>query len=127
MGQKILVVDDEPFIVQMVTSRLKAAGYEPISAGDGEEGLVKARSENPDLIILDVMMPKMDGFQVCATLKQDQRYQKIPIIIFTAKAGDEARQTGLEECEANAYMTKPFEAQVLLAKISELLAVKGEK
>ena len=121
MGKKILVVDDEPFIVQMVTSRLKAAGYEPISASDGEEALTKARSENPDLIILDVMMPKMDGFQVCATLKQDERYQKIPIIIFTAKGSDEARQTGLEDCGADGYMTKPFEPQAFLAKISELI------
>ena len=121
MGKKILVVDDEPFIVQMVTSRLKAAGYETISASDGEEGLAKAHSENPDLIILDIMMPKMDGFAVCATLKQDERYQKIPVILFTAKAGEEARQIGLEDCGADDYLPKPFEAQTLLAKISEFL------
>ena len=121
MAKKILVVDDEPFIVQMVTSRLNAAGYEAISAKDGEEGLIKARSENPDLVILDVMMPKMDGFAVCATLKQDERYQKIPIILFTAKAGDEARQIGMEDCGADDYLPKPFEAQKLLEKISGLL------
>ena len=121
MGKKILVVDDEPFIVEMVVSRLKASGYNTISAGDGEEALAKARSENPDLIILDIMLPGMDGFQACAALKQDERYQRIPIILFTAKAGDEARQTGLEDCGADAYMTKPFEAKSLLAKIAELL------
>ena len=121
MGKKILVVDDEPFIVQMVVSRLTASGYESISAADGDEALKKARSENPDLIILDVMLPKMDGFQVCAVLKQDERYQHIPIILFTAKGGDKARQVGLEECGADGYLTKPFEAQKLLAKISELL------
>lgn len=124
MGKKILVVDDEPLIQQMVMSRLNASGYQTISANDGLEGLQKAKAENPDLIILDVMMPKMDGYQVCATLKQDQRYQGIPIILFTAKAGDDAEKTGVDDCGANAFMTKPFEAPVLLAKISELL--KGE-
>ena len=127
MAKKILVVDDEPVIVQMVTSRLRASGYSCISARDGADGLGKARSEHPDLIILDVMMPKMDGFEVCATLKQDERYQKIPIILFTAKAGEEARQVGLQDCGADAYLTKPFEAQTLLAKISELLPIRSER
>lgn len=124
MAKKILVVDDEPFIVQMVSSRLKANGYEVISAADGEEGLRKAQSEKPDLIILDVMMPKMDGFQVCATLKQDERFRSIPILIFTAKGGDEARQVGLEDCGANDYVSKPLEPQSFLAKVAELVGKK---
>lgn len=121
MGKRILVVDDEPLIVQMVASRLAASGYETLSAGDGDEALKKARSEHPDLIILDVMLPKVDGFQVCAALKQDERYRQIPIVLFTAKGDDESRQVGLEECGADGYLPKPFEAQKLLAKISELL------
>lgn len=121
MGKKILVVDDEPFIVQMVTSRLTASGYETISGCDGQEALQKARSEKPDLIILDVMMPKLDGYQVCATLKQDVRFQKIPIILFTAKSGEEAERIGVQDCGADAYVPKPFDAKMLLGKISELL------
>ena len=118
---KILVVDDEPFIVQMVTSRLMASGYEVVSGADGQEALEKAHSEKPDLIILDVMMPKLDGYQACATLKQDVRFQKIPIILFTAKAGDEPTQIGIEECGADAVVSKPFDSKMLLEKISELL------
>ena len=121
MGKKILVVDDEPFIVQMITSRLKASGYDTSSAGDGDEALRKARSENPDLIILDIMLPKMDGFQVCAALKQDERYKDIPVILLTAKGGEESRQIGLQECGADEYVTKPFDAQSLLEKMSKLL------
>lgn len=121
MAKKILIVDDEPLIVQMLASRLEASGYDVISATDGEQALEKARSENPDLVILDVMLPKVDGYQVCATLKQDVRYQHIPIVLFTAKAGEEARQVGFEDCGANGYMAKPFEADTLLAKLAELL------
>lgn len=124
MAKKILVVDDEPFIVQMVTSRLAASGYETVSGSDGQEALQKARTENPDLIILDVMMPKLDGYQACATLKQDVRFQKIPIILFTAKSGDEATQIGIQDCGADALIPKPFDAKALLDKISELLKEK---
>ena len=124
MAKKILVVDDEPFIIQMVTSRLNASGYETVTGEDGQDGLQKARTEKPDLIILDVMMPKMDGFQVCATLKQDTRFQNIPIILFTAKYGDEANQIGMQDCGADAFMSKPFEAKILLEKIEELLKGK---
>ncbi len=124
MAKKILVVDDEPFIVQMVTSRLNASGYETVTGADGQEALQKAASEKPDLIILDVMMPKMNGYQVCATLKQDMRSQKIPVILFTAKAGDEAVHTGIQECGADAYIPKPFDAKMLLEKIAELLKEK---
>ncbi len=124
MLKKILVVDDEPFIIQMVTSRLTAAGYEIVTGIDGHDALQKARAEKPDLIILDVMMPKMDGYQVCATLKQDSRFQKIPVILFTAKSGDDAEQIGMQDCGADAYIAKPFDAKMLLEKISELLKEK---
>ncbi len=119
--KKILVVDDEEEMVMAVQARLEANGYEVVTAYDGEEGLKKARSENPDLIILDLMLPKMDGYQVCATLKHDDRYKKIPVLLFTAKAGTEDERIGIEDCGANGYMTKPFEPPALLAKISELL------
>ena len=124
MPKKILVVDDEPFIIQMVTSRLTAGGYEVVSGCDGQEALQKAKSEKPDLIIMDVMMPKMDGYQACATLKQDVRFQNIPIILFTAKSGDEPSQVGIEECGADSVISKPFDAKMLLEKIAELLKGK---
>lgn len=120
-NKKILIVDDEEELVMAVQARLEANGYDIVTAFDGEEGLVKARSEKPDLIILDLMLPKMDGYQVCATLKHDDRYKKIPVLLFTAKAGVEDERIGIEDCGANGYMTKPFEPPALLAKISELL------
>ena len=121
MPKKVLVVDDEPQIVLLVSGRLKANGFEVIEASNGEEGLRKAKSERPDLILLDIMMPGMDGYEVCAALKSDQRYKDIPIILFTAKAGEEAQRVGLEDCGANGYVTKPFEPSALLSKISEFL------
>ncbi|OGX37648.1 MAG: hypothetical protein A3G91_04515 [Omnitrophica WOR_2 bacterium RIFCSPLOWO2_12_FULL_50_9] len=120
MPKKILVVDDERVIVQMVGMRLKAHGYDVISACDGQEGLDVAKKEKPDLIILDVMMPKMDGYKVCGLLKMDARFAKIPIIMFTARAQDKDRDLG-KEVGANAYITKPFDPQLLVGKVKELL------
>lgn len=121
MAKKILLVDDEPHIVKLVSSRLRANGFEVIEALDGKAALQKAKSEAPDLILLDLMMPGVDGYEVCSSLKHDERYQKIPIVLFTAKAGEEDKRTGLEDCGADGYLTKPFEPQTLLAKVAELL------
>ena len=118
--KRILVVDDEAILVDMVRMRLEANDFEVISAGDGQAGLEKAKKEKPDLIILDLMMPKMDGYKVCALLKKDARYSKIPILIFTAKAQEEDRKMG-EEVGADAYITKPFDPETLLSKIKGLL------
>lgn len=120
MAKRILIVDDEPQMVDMLKIRLEASGYEIITAYDGQEGLEKARKEKPDLMILDLMLPKMDGYKVCGLLKKDARFAKIPIIIFTARAQQEDMALG-EEMGANAYITKPFDSQVLLAKIAELI------
>jgi len=120
MAKKILVVDDEPDIIMMAEMRLEAAGYEVIKAVDGQEGLDMAKAEAPDLIILDVMMPKMDGYKVCGLLKADTRYNKIPIIMFTAKAQDEDREMS-KEVGANAYINKPLKADEMLTTIKELL------
>ena len=117
---KLLLVDDEKQLVEMVQMRLEANGYEVVTAGDGQEGLEKAKTEKPDLIMLDVMMPKMDGYKVCGLLKNDARYKNIPIIIFSARAQQEDADVG-KEAGADAYVTKPFEPPVLLAKIKELL------
>ena len=117
--KKILVVDDEPQLLEMVQIRLEAANYEVITAADGQEGLEKARNEKPDLIVLDLMLPKLDGYRVCRMLKFDEKYKNIPIILFTARAQDSDRQMG-KEVGADVYITKPFDSEVLLAEIKKL-------
>jgi len=120
MTKKILLVDDEKDLVETLTLRLEANDYEVIPAYDGQDGLEKARKGKPDLIILDLMLPKMDGYKVCRMLKFDEKYKNIPIIMFTARVQESDKKMG-EEVGANAYITKPFEPQVLLTKIKELL------
>ncbi|PIQ85344.1 MAG: two-component system response regulator [Candidatus Omnitrophica bacterium CG11_big_fil_rev_8_21_14_0_20_45_26] len=119
--KKILIVDDEEEIILAVQARLEANGYDVIAAHDGEEGLKMARENKVDLVILDLMLPKMDGYKVCALLKKDERYAKIPVLMFTARAGAEEARIAVEDCKANAYLTKPFDAPVLLKKIAELI------
>lgn len=120
MPKRILVVEDETQLVDLMKMRLEANNYEVITAYDGQEALEKTRREKPDLIILDLMLPKMDGYKVCGLLKKDTRYAKIPIVMFTARAQEGDIKLG-EELGADAYITKPFEPQVLLSKIKELL------
>lgn len=120
MTKKILLVDDEPNIILLLEARLKANGYEVASAGDGLTALEMAKREKPDLMILDLMLPKMDGYKVCGLLKKDTRYSKMPVILFTARAQEADVRLG-EEVGADAYITKPFEPKVLLGKIEELI------
>ena len=117
---KILVVDDEADLVETLKFRLEIAGYDVNTAFDGQEGLKKARTENPDLVILDLMLPKLDGYRVCRMLKFDEKYKDIPIILFSARVQDSDIKMG-EEQGADAYITKPFDPKALLAKIDELL------
>ncbi len=121
---KILLVDDEPSIVKMVGKRLEVEGFSVMIAMDGQDALKKAQNDGPQLIILDVMLPKMNGYEVCTMLKQDARYQKIPIIMFSAKAQAKDEVLGME-CGANAYVRKPFQAKELLDQIRSLLAAAG--
>lgn len=120
---RILVIDDEPDMVSAIKLRLEANGYEVIAGKDGPEGLNKARMEKPDLIILDIMLPKLDGFKVCRMLKYDEKFKNIPVIMFSAKVQKRDIERG-KEMGADAYITKPFKADELLAKMKELL---GEK
>lgn len=117
-----MIIDDEPDIVEALKMRLEIPGYEVISAGDGLAGLEKVRSENPDIILLDVMLPKLDGFKVCRMIKFDERFKDIPIIMLTAKAADIDKTTG-GEVGADCYLTKPFDPTKLL----DLIAQKLEK
>lgn len=118
--KKILLVDDEQDMVYAVKMQLEASGFKVLTAQDGQEGLDKARKENPDLIILDLMLPRIDGYKVCRMLKFDEKYKNIPVIIYTARAQEADEKLGYE-VGANAYMTKPFDPRKLLAKINELL------
>lgn len=117
---KILVVDDEVDLIETLKFRLEANDYDVIAAYDGQVGLEKARTEDPDLIVLDLMLPKIDGYKICRLLKFDDKYKKIPIILFTARAQESDKQMG-KEVGADAYITKPFEPKVLMEKIEELL------
>ncbi len=119
-AKRILLVDDEEIIVETVTARLEAAGYEVLVARDGPEGFGKAKTEAPDLIVLDLMLPAMNGYQVCRLLKQDALYRSLPIILFTARAQERDEKLGFE-CGANAYIRKPFENSELLGTIQRLL------
>lgn len=118
--KKILLVEDETDMAYAVTLQLESSGYEVIPAADGKEGLEKARKEKPDLIILDIMLPKLDGYKVCRMLKFDEKYKHIPIILFTARAQESDKKMG-QEVAADAYVTKLFDPPVLLIKIKELL------
>ena len=118
--KRILIVDDEEDILNVLKFRLEANNYEVLMASDGQEGLNKARAEKPDLMILDLMLPKLDGYKVCRMLKFDEAYKTIPIIIFTARAQKKDEELGME-MGANAYLSKPFEPEILLGKITELL------
>ena len=121
MKKKILVVDDEIHIVQIVKFNLeKRGGYEVITAKNGEEGLETAKDQMPDLILSDVMMPKMSGFQFCEALKRDVELKKIPFIILTAKGQENDIKTGTD-LGADDYITKPFSPKALLEKVAEIL------
>jgi len=119
--KRILVVEDEEDLRKMLKFRLEGLNYEVSEAGDGLEGLNKARTTKPDLIIMDLMLPKMDGYKVCGLLKPDARFSRIPIIMFTARAQEKDKEMA-KEVGADAYITKPFEPEVLVGKIEELLA-----
>ena len=123
MKKKILVVDDEKDLVEMLKMRLEGSGYSVITAFDGEAGLELAKKEMPDIILLDLMMPKKDGYEVCGELKKDNKYKKIPILILSAKGQGSDRTAGIA-VGADGYVVKPFEGAVLLTKIKELLARK---
>jgi two-component system alkaline phosphatase synthesis response regulator PhoP len=117
MAKKVLVIDDEPKIVDICQDYLQAAGFEVVRAGDGLHGLAAARSEKPDLIVLDLMLPGLDGLDVCRTLRKEG---DIPIIMLTARVEETDRLIGLE-LGADDYMTKPFSPRELVARVRSVL------
>jgi two-component system phosphate regulon response regulator PhoB len=121
MGKaKILVVDDEPDTVELIEFNLKAAGYETTNAGDGAEALRKVRRDPPDAIVLDLMLPELDGLEVCKVLRRDPATETIPILMLTAKSTEVDRVLGLE-LGANDYLTKPFSPRELVLRVRNLL------
>jgi DNA-binding response OmpR family regulator len=121
MAHKILIVDDEPNIVISLEFLMKKEGFEVAVAGDGEEALAKVASFNPDLMLLDVMMPKKSGFEVCEAVRADPARASLQIVMLTAKGRDTEVAKGLA-LGADAYVTKPFSTKDLLAKVKDMLA-----
>src|SRR5829696_1016914 len=119
MPKKILAVDDERHIVRLVEVNLQRAGYEVVTAYDGREALEKVKSENPDLVVLDVMMPYMDGFEVLKNLKGDPTTAEIPVIMLTAKAQDADVFRGWQS-GVDCYLTKPFNPMELIAFVKRI-------
>jgi class 3 adenylate cyclase len=120
---RILIVDDNPTNVKVLQTRLAAEGYEIVTAADGEEGLAAARQHTPDLILLDVMMPKLDGFEVCRRLRADAAFPFTPIIMVTAMADSKDVVAGLE-AGGDEYLTKPVDHAALAARVRSMLRIK---
>jgi serine phosphatase RsbU (regulator of sigma subunit) len=120
----ILIVDDHPANVEILQMRLAANNYEIITAADGEEGLAMARDAQPDLILLDIMMPKMDGIEVCRHIRADASLPFMPIIMVTAKADSKDIVAGLE-AGGDEYLTKPVDHAALVARVKSMLRIKG--
>lgn len=123
MGEKILLVDDEPTLLSTLALNLRSSGYEVVTASDGEQALEVARNETPDLIVLDLMMPELDGLTVCRTLRQGS---DTPILVLTARTGELDKIIGLES-GADDYMTKPFSLGELQARLRALLRRAGPR
>ncbi|MBS4016422.1 MAG: response regulator [Candidatus Latescibacteria bacterium] len=118
--KSILIVEDDVNLGELVKFRLQQNDYSVIVVTDGMQMFEQLRQTKPDLIILDVMLPKIDGFKLCGLLKNYDPYKEIPIIMFTARSGEESRLMA-KETGCDAYITKPFDNKILLDKIAELL------
>ena len=123
MGKKILVIEDDPATLRLVDYSLKQEGYEIITASNGLEGIRKARGESPDLVILDVMLPGMDGFEICYRLRSEPTTAKLPILMFSAKAQEIDKDTGIK-VGADDYLTKPSAPADIINRVEKLLAKK---
>jgi len=118
--KKILVVDDEVDLVKTIQFALEAEGYQVLVSHNGEDALNQSRKEKPDLILLDLMLPKLDGYKVCRLLKFDEQYKHIPILMLTAKTQQKDRLLGMET-GADEYITKPFDMEELMEKVKAYL------
>ncbi|MGI9523795.1 MAG: response regulator transcription factor [Hyphomicrobiaceae bacterium] len=121
MSKSILIVDDESYIVTSLSFVMENAGFRVDSASDGEEALEKVKANAPDLIILDVMMPKLDGFGVCKAIRENPEWNSVRIVMLTAKGRDSEREKGLA-LGADDYLTKPFSTRDILKRAQEILS-----
>ena len=122
MSARILMIEDDADFLEVITFLLKSAGYQLSTATNGQEGLEKARKDRPDLIVTDLMLPKLNGYEICTMLKQDVRYRTIPVIMLSATKVEEQDVKLAGDCGANAFLVKTAAQQELLKKIQELLA-----
>ncbi|GAB6100567.1 response regulator transcription factor [Halanaerocella petrolearia] len=120
MSAKILVVDDEENIVQLVKFNLEEKGYEVVTAYDGQQALEVVKKEDPDLMVLDLMLPEVDGFDICREIRKNDQFNKLPIIILSAKEEEVDKILGLE-LGADDYITKPFSPRELIARVKAVL------
>lgn len=125
MPQRVLVCDDERHIVRLIQVNLERQGYQVVTAFDGKEGLEKVRAEKPDLCVLDVMMPYMDGFEVLKSLRRDPETENLPVIMLTAKAQDKDVFEGYHY-GADMYLTKPFNPMELVTFVKRILGGSGD-
>jgi len=116
----VLVVDDDPVIQRLLRVNFEMEGYDVIVAGDGVDGLERARAEHPDIVVLDIMMPRMSGLDVAKALKADPDTASIPVLLLSAKAQEADLQAG-DESGADGYLTKPFDPLQLLQRVEQLL------
>ena len=113
---RILIVDDEPDLLSVLRFGLEAEGFDVIEASDGERGLDLARTERPDLLVLDLMLPRMDGYKVCRALKFDERYRHLPIFILSARSGETDRRLAMD-LGADDFITKPYEMKDMISRV----------
>ena len=118
--KRILIVDDEAELVEMLTTRFESSGYDVDCAYNGQECLERVRNNRPDIIILDIMMPKLDGLHVCRLLKFNEEYQEIPIVFLTARGQDSDKTSG-EKVGADFYIVKPFDSSDLVKTVDRLV------
>ncbi|NOZ56202.1 MAG: response regulator [Calditrichaeota bacterium] len=123
MAAKILIADDEPFIARSLSYVLEKSGYEIYIARDGEEAVRRAVDVKPDLVFLDLMMPKKNGYEVCTEIRNHPELQHVPIILITAKGQKADLERGLQ-AGANEYMTKPFSPTQVVARVKEVLGAQ---
>jgi two-component system alkaline phosphatase synthesis response regulator PhoP len=124
IAKRILIVEDDPSVLRATSFILEKEGYEVLTAVDGLGGLRKAKEENPDLLILDVMLPGIDGFEICHSLRAEAQTAQLSILMFSAKGQETDKATGLR-VGADEYLTKPVEHSVLISKVEALLAAKS--
>lgn len=121
---RILVIDDEPNLRKLIKTNLVASGYEVTTAADGEEGLRRALEVKPDLVLLDIRMPGMSGWDVLIALKTNPRIKRVPVVIMTASVPEESEEYKIRSMRAAGYLVKPFAVDVMLNKVKKVLEAK---